>query len=1183
MIPPERIGERAEGVSLVAGIGSRRPWASLEGDASAGALGGLLQHERELADIGDVRGRWHRDLASTGWSRPGTRLAALFQRLTAGRSERWLHWQGIAHPKGHRRDPASPADAAPILQQPAPAADPAGATPALAAAAAADPNLWTTATTPATVTVNDAHAVELGVKFTASSSGTITGIRFYKGPQNTGTHVGSLWTTTGTLLATGTFTGETASGWQDMTFSSPVTINANTTYIASYHTNTGFYSANSNYFASTYSNAPLTAPSSSSSGGNGVFIYSATSAFPTRNFNATNYWVDVDFLPSTSGTNSPPVANNDTGTTVAGLVTAPGAVLNIAKTRLLANDSDPDGNPLTVTGVSNPTNGAVAISGNNVVFTPASGYSGPASFRYTISDGQGATASAQVSLTVTSNAIALENAKAGTPQSTWDVPGAGNSNIQGFATNISVNHGSTVNFKIKTTSTNYRIEIYRLGYYQGKGARLVTTIQKQLTTAQVQPAPLTDASTGLVDAGNWAVSASWAVPSTAVSGVYIAKLVRQDSTFGASLIPFIVRDDSSHSDLVFQTDDTTWQAYNDWGGNSLYLGTFAGSDNGRAFAVSYNRPIVTRGATRIAGPQDFVFDEEYPMIRWLEANGYDVSYISGIDTDRNGSLLLNHKTFLSVGHDEYWSGQQRANVQAARDAGVNLAFFSGNEMFWKTRYLPSLDASQTAYRTLVTYKETRADAKIDPSSTWTGTWRDSRFSPPSDGGTPENALTGTLFQVDGTRFDTITVPQVDGRNRFWRNTSIANLAPGQSATLTANVLGYEWDVDADNGFRPAGQIHLSTTTKSISTQYLLDYGKVDGSGTATHSLVEYRAPSGALVFGAGTTRWSWGLDSHHDNQASTVDPRMQQATINLLADMGAQPSTIQPGMVGASASTDLTAPTAKITSPASGAAQEWKTVTVTGTAADTGGGVVAGVEVSTDGGATWHPASGHESWSYSFVPAKTGTYGVLSRATDDSLNTGAASTAVTLTVGPATNLQTIWGDSAVPTIVKTNDPRAAEVGLKFRSDVAGTIVGVRFYKGPTNVGPHIADLWTTSGTLLASARFTSETASGWQQVNFTNPVPISADTTYIVAYHTNAYYSSDSGYFKTAKTSGHLTALADGTDGGNGLITYGAADAPPTTSTNQTNYWVDVVFQPQATAPAVVAKAPPAKGHVANI
>ena len=102
------------------------------------------------------------------------------------------------------------------------------------------------------------------------------------------------------------------------------------------------------------------------------------------------------------------------------------------------------------------------------------------------------------------------------------------------------------------------------------------------------------------------------------------------------------------------------------------------------------------------------------MIRWLERNGYDVSYTTGVDSDRRGALIRNHRVFLSVGHDEYWSGTQRANVEAARNAGVNLAFFSGNEVFWKTRW-------EDDDRTLVSYKETHQSAKLDPlANVWTG-------------------------------------------------------------------------------------------------------------------------------------------------------------------------------------------------------------------------------------------------------------------------------------------------------------------------------------------------------------------------------------------------------------------------------------------------------------------------------
>src|SRR5690606_25884218 len=174
--------------------------------------------------------------------------------------------------------------------------------------------------------------------------------------------------------------------------------------------------------------------------------------------------------------------------------------------------------------------------------------------------------------TATLNKIALENQKQGNPESEWGIDGDGDMNIQGFATEISTNVGGTVDFKISTDSTNYRIDIYRLGYYGGMGARKVATINKDLVTAQDQPHPIVDYTTGLIDCGNWSVSASWQIPDDAVSGVYIAKLVREDGTEGESHIPFIVRDDNSTSDIVFQTADTTWQAYNAWGGASLYFG-----------------------------------------------------------------------------------------------------------------------------------------------------------------------------------------------------------------------------------------------------------------------------------------------------------------------------------------------------------------------------------------------------------------------------------------------------------------------------------------------------------------------------------------------------------------------------------------------------------------------------------
>jgi Domain of unknown function (DUF4082)/Bacterial Ig-like domain/HYR domain/Bacterial Ig domain len=781
------------------------------------------------------------------------------------------------------------------------------------------------------------------------------------------------------------------------------------------------------------------------------------------------------------------------------------------------------------------------------------------------------------------NPIVLENQLPGSPSTQWDINGVGDTNIQGFATDISVNKGDTVHFKISSLA-GFGIQIYRLGYYQGNGARLVADLGSSFTGV-VQAVPAPDPDTGLVDCGGWSESASWTVPANAVSGIYIAKLTRND-TSGSSHIVFIVRDDASHSDLFFQASDTTWQAYNFFDGESLYAGTTS-YPNGHATKVSYNRPFITRigggggGEDSDAG-EDWVFNAEYPMIRWLEANGYDVTYTTDTDSDRRGNLILNHKAFLSVGHDEYWSAAQRANVQAARDAGVSLAFFSGNEIYWKTRW--EADGSSASNRTLVCYKEGTLGEnvcgdKCDPvTNVWTGLWRDgcSPTYPANDACAPENELSGQISWAGST--GTIQVPDTYKNLRFWRNTSVASLGAGQSATLAANTLGYEWDWQQYNAYYPPGRILLSETV-------------LDGR---THHLSLYKAPGGAWVFGAGTVQWSWGLDGNHDRGGSTPDVSMQQATVNLLADMGTQPGSLQAGLVAATTSTDVQPPVSYIISPVNGnSVPSGNTVVISGVASDVGGGVVAGVQVSLDGGLTWNAAAGTTNWTYNWLPGTEGTVTVESRAFDDSGNIeipgGSGETANIITVVvtapalpvcPCTIFQPTDGPDNIS--ASFNDGQPLELGMKFRSSIDGYVTGVRFYKGSLNTGTHIGDLWSSNGLLLAEATFSAETASGWQQVNFGTPIAITSNTTYIVAYHTPAYYSDTAQYFSSPVVDGPLQALADGADGPNGVYLYTATPAFPSTSAqspyNQANYWVDVVFStnasPTETVPTVVLVSP---------
>src|SRR6185437_12179476 len=350
--------------------------------------------------------------------------------------------------------------------------------------------------------------------------------------------------------------------------------------------------------------------------------------------------------------------------------------------------------------------------------------------------------------------------------------------------------------------------------------------------------------------------------------------------------------------------------------------------------------------------------------------------------------------------------------------------------------------------------------KTDPADppTWTGTWMDPRFSPSADGGIPQNALTGTLFQVNGPGSDntnlSIKVPESDGKMRFWRNTSIATLGSGQTAVLPAGTLGYEWDVDADNGFRPAGMVDLSTATYNLTTDLLLDYGGTYGAGTATHHLTLYRAPSGSLVFGAGTVQWTWGLDSDHDGGNTPPDVRMQQATLNLFADMGVQPGAIQPGLTPATPSTDIAPPTSTITSPPAGSTVEFGSlVTITGTASDLGGGAVAGVEVSVDGGKTWDRANGRDDWTYTWTALASGSATLKSRAIDDSGNIESPGAGVTVTVpGQTISLDaTVAQDSpaASPSVTtpafstnQGNELLLAFIGTDYLSGSNTTVTGV---------------------------------------------------------------------------------------------------------------------------------------------
>ena len=266
-------------------------------------------------------------------------------------------------------------------------------------------------------------------------------------------------------------------------------------------------------------------------------------------------------------------------------------------------------------------------------------------------------------------------------------------------------------------------------------------------------------------------------------------------------------------------------------------------------------------------------------------------------------MIANHKVFLSVGHDEYWSGVQRANVEAARNAGVHLAFFSGNEVLLEDAAgsRASTARRRRTGRWSATRKRspTRRSIRRPRVDRHRGATRASARPPTA--AVRRTRLTGTMWTVN-CRTYAITVPSEMGAHRFWRNTASARCRRARPASLSSNSLGYEWDEDLNNGVASGGP-HASVVDDRRRAGEIRADGLRRRAGhgdTLAHALPPrtrrtVRRLRNRWSSAPAPVQWSWGLDGAHDRGGSTPDARMQQATINLFADMGVQPGSIQAG------------------------------------------------------------------------------------------------------------------------------------------------------------------------------------------------------------------------------------------------------------------------------------------------
>lgn len=259
---------------------------------------------------------------------------------------------------------------------------------------------------------------------------------------------------------------------------------------------------------------------------------------------------------------------------------------------------------------------------------------------------------------------------------------------------------------------------------------------------------------------------------------------------------------------------------------------------------------------------------------------------------------------------------------------------------------------------------------------------------------------------------------------------------------------------------------------------------------------------------------------------------------------------------------------------------------VTVTAQDSGGQTVAGYLgtvhfTSTDNQAVLpsdYKFTSADAGSHTFSGVTLNTSGNQTIFATDAANGSLVGQSVVSVSAPVSQSYTIWNNAATPSVASSNDSGSVELGVKFTSDQSGYITGIRFYKGAGNGGTHVGNLWTSNGTLLATATFTNETASGWQQVNFSSPVFVVPDTTYVASYYDpQGHYADDNGYFVNGVDNAPLHALSDAVGGGNGVYVYGTGGVFPTGTYQSSNYWVDIVFAPTVPtqpAPTVVSTTP---------
>ena len=417
--------------------------------------------------------------------------------------------------------------------------------------------------------------------------------------------------------------------------------------------------------------------------------------------------------------------------------------------------------------------------------------------------------------------------------------------VQGYADTTSIDVGGTFTLRVSTAAPTWRLSAYRIGYYAGTGGRLIWRSPDLPGVLQPGPAVVPETNTA---SAPWEPSLTVTADETWPPGQYLLRLESSDG--GATFVPLVIRDDASRSDLLLQSAVTTWQAYNGWGGASLYQG-----DEGRAQVVSFDRPYTGNGSGEFLG-------REFEFNGLVERLGLDVSYWTDIDLHERGALALNHRAVVIPGHDEYYTVEMRDALERARDAGVNLAFFGANNIYRRIRLEPS---PLGPTRLEVNHRSAATDPLngIDPARVTTSF----REPPAAD---PESALIGNYYECNPVEADWVVA---DASAWMFEGSGFVD------GERVPGMVGNEYD-------------RVTPGVPTPDNIQILAHSPVDCRGLQSHAdSTWYSAASGAGVFSAGTFGWSPLMNaSCPPGPPATGECKLVKVTENILEALAAGPA-----------------------------------------------------------------------------------------------------------------------------------------------------------------------------------------------------------------------------------------------------------------------------------------------------